>query len=351
MEKIKKHVSIYQLKSGMVLAEEVRDHNTVLASPGVIVTESIINKLRENYLLNDVVIFSEESENSVHTLQEKSVEDIDLSFNELSINVEVIFEYLMDSGITDIDEIRNFAKRIQVELTSTRAVVKNIVLYGSGEDTIYRHCVNVAALSTILGKWIGLNEKELNLLTYSAILHDIGKTKIDPNIINKKAPLTTKEFNEIKNHPVIGYNLLKAISFLDNSVSFGILMHHERLDGTGYPLGMKEEKIHKFAKIIAIADVFDAVNSNRMHKKKRGPFEALEIISRESLGKLDYKFSRIFLSHVINYYIGENVLVNNHKICKIIHIDINNISRPLLLDGEEFVDLKHQKDLNITKLI
>jgi HD-GYP domain-containing protein (c-di-GMP phosphodiesterase class II) len=265
--------------------------------------------------------------------------------------VEKILENMDSLRVSGIEEVRRFAAKIQAELQSASSVIKNIVLYGSGSDTIYRHGVNVTALSTILGKWVGLNGAQLNLLTYAAILHDFGKIKVDKRILDKPGALTTKEFNEIKAHPTIGYNYIKEIPFLDKAVSYGVLMHHERTDGSGYPLGLKEDKIHQFAKIIAIADVFDAVNSNRVYKKSKGPFEALEIIKKESLGKLDYEYCNIFLNHVVNYYMGENVMLNTKKICKIIQVDVNNLARPFLLDDTGFIDLKQRKDLVIEKLV
>jgi HD-GYP domain-containing protein (c-di-GMP phosphodiesterase class II) len=195
-----------------------------------------------------------------------------------------------------------------------------------------------------------LSDSDLNLLTYSAIFHDFGKVKIDQQIIDKPDHLTPNELKEIKFHPALGYKYIKQIPFLDKSVSYGVLMHHERMDGSGYPLGLKENNIHKFGRIIAIADVFDAVNSDRVYKKSRRPFEALEIIKEESLGKLDYEYCNIFLNHIINYYIGENAELNTKKVCKIIQIDVNNLAAPLLLDDTGFVDLKQHKELYIEKL-
>ena len=122
-------------------------------------------------------------------------------------------------------------------------------------------------------------------------------------------------------------------------------------DGSGYPFGSKQDQIDVFAKIIAIADTFDAINSTRAYKKSKGPFEALEIIQTESHGKLDYEYCTVFLEHMINYYIGENVLLNTNNICKIVFIDINDIIHPLLIDGSEFIDLKKNKNLYIETLV
>jgi HD-GYP domain-containing protein (c-di-GMP phosphodiesterase class II) len=355
MERKKKLLYVHELIPGMIATKEIRANGIVLIAKGITITEYAINKLRESYITNKVEVYYEENnddyKDDIGNEHIKTVEEVELSFNEIAFDVKRIFENMDNLRGTGIDEVRKFAARIQEELKSVSAVIKNIVLYGSGRDVVYRHGVNVAALSTILGKWIGLGGAQLNLLTYAAILHDFGKTKINKGILDKPDTLTPIEYKEIKAHPAIGYNYVKEIAFLDKSVSYGVLMHHERLDGSGYPLGLKEDKIHQFAKIIAIADVFDAVNSNRIYKKSTGPFEALEIIKRESLGKLDYEYCNIFLNHVINYYVGESVLLNVKKTCKIIQIDLNNLTRPLLLDDNGFIDLKHHKDLYIEELV
>lgn len=353
MGKIKKYIAISELKPGMIIAEEIRLENTVLVSAGTVATDILISKLKKILFFSQVAVLMDEKYEAGQFAadKQKSVEDIEQCFSEFSFNVEGLFNNLNGKGISNIDEIRSFARKIQQELHSTRAIIKNIVLYGSDNDVIFRHSVNVAALSSLLGRWIGLSDKDINLLTYSAILHDFGKTKIDKDILNKSGVFTSKEYQIMKIHPIIGYDMLKGIQFLDSSISYGVLMHHERLDGSGYPLGIKEDRIHTFPRIIAIADIFDAVNSNRVHRKSKRPFEALQIIQKESLGKLDYEFCKIFIEHVVNYYIGESVQLNTDKICKIIQINTNDLERPLLFDGSEFIDLKQQKDLYIEKLM
>lgn len=361
MVKQKKLLTVNELQVGMISSKEIKSEGRVLLAKGIPITEQVITKLRDSYFYTKIEVYYEEDDNLNNNLDHnydnnydkkiKTIEEVEKSLVNLSFDVQNIFENMECLQSSSIEEVRKFAARIQEELESTSSIIKNIVLYGSGSDTIYRHGVNVAALSTILGRWIGLNEQELNLLTYSAILHDFGKIKISKDILDKPGILTSKEFDVIKHHPVIGYNYIKQIKFLDKSVSFGVLMHHEKSDGSGYPLGLKGDKIHKFAKIIAISDVFDAVNSDRIYKKSKKPFEALQLIQRESLGKLDYEYCNIFLNHVINYYMGENALLSNRRLCKIIQIDIKDIEKPLLLDDTAFVDLKTQKDLYIEKLV
>lgn len=349
-----KLLNVRELKPGMIVDRDIISDGKVLVAKGVTITELVLDKFKEHYIFNKIQVLCDENDHKIEEKQEfkqKSVEEIEEVFGAFSSNVENIFENIENIKVSGIEEVREFSRTIQKEFSYTSSIVKNIVLYGSGKDTIYRHCVNVAALSSILGKWIGLSEKEINLLIYSAILHDFGKTKISGNILNKIDPLLIREMKEIKMHPVVGYNFVKEIPFLDKSVSYGVLMHHERMDGSGYPLGVKADGIHQFAKIIAIADVFDAINSDRVFKKRRGPFEALEIIHKESLGKLDYEYCNVFLSHIVNYYMGESVLLNDNRICKIIQIDVNDVARPLLLDDSGFLDLKKEKNLFVEKLV
>lgn len=351
MGKNKIYVSVQELKAGMISAEKIVSNNLVLISPGLVFTKSIIKKLKEKYLLDKILIYGDEEVEESDLPKEKTVEEIEKSFQEFSDIIEDMFSTIENTHKTNVDEIRLFGKKIREELAPPSLVIKNIVLDESGDDCIYRHSVNVAALSSMIGNWIGLDEKELNLLTYAAILHDFGKTKIDRRILNKPDTLTRGEYETIKKHPIVAYEFAKNIPYLHHSVSCGILMHHERLDGSGYPLGLKGNDIHLFAKIIAISDVFDAVNSDRPYRKRMGPFSALETIRKESIGKLDYEFCKMFIEHVVNYYIGEKVLLNNNKVCRIVQVDFKDLLRPLLFSDLGFIDLKSEKRLSIEKLM
>lgn len=345
-----KSLPINELKAGMISASDIKFENSLLLAKGNPISETAINILSENYIVDKVEIYEDDDYKEKLEIKAKTVEELEKTFNELSSNLEDIFDNIHSLQVNGIEEIRVFSKKIQEEFKSTGLVIRDIVSHGSSEN-IYRHSVNVAAISFILAKWLGFSEKEINLLTYSAILHDFGKTQIDQSILNKKGPLTKEDVETIKTHPVIGYHFVKKIPFIDSSVGLGILMHHEKADGSGYPMHIKDEKIHKFAKVIAIADLFDNVSSNRYSKEITGPFDGLKIIQEESLGKLDNKYCTMFLNHIVNYYMGENVILNDERSCKIIQVDINDITKPLLLDDSGFLDLRKEKDLYVTKLV
>ncbi|SMC27388.1 HD-GYP domain, c-di-GMP phosphodiesterase class II (or its inactivated variant) [Clostridium acidisoli DSM 12555] len=348
MKTKKRNVAINDLEAGMIAVKNIMYDNKVLIAEGIPITEMAISKLKERYLYNKIEVYAEPNADE---LKEEEMERVEESFNELTGDLQKIFNGMDNLQVSGIEEVRNFAIKVKSEMDPANLIIKNIVLHGSGMDTVYRHGVNVSALSLILGKWIGLNEVQLNLLVYSAILHDFGKTKINNKVLCKEGKLTQNELKDIKSHPLVAYNYISKIPFLDKTVSQGVLLHHEREDGSGYPLGIKGEKIPTFAKIIAIADVFDAINSRRPYREKRKPFEALAIIQKEELGKLDYEYCKLFTNHIVNFYIGEKALLNDGRVCKIIKVDPDNLNAPLLFDENEFIDLKVRKDLYVEELL
>lgn len=347
----KKILPINTLQPGMISSMDIIFDGTVLLAKGAAITESIITKLKEHYIVDRVEVYLEDNSSESLILKQKTVKELESTFNEFSSNLENIFENISTLEVSKMIDIKTFSQKIQEEFIATGTVIRNIVFYGSGNDSIYRHSVNVAAISFILGKWLGLDEKELSLLTYSAILHDYGKVKISEDILGKEHNLTPEEFEIYKTHPIIGYHFVKEIPYVDDSVAQAVLMHHERIDGSGYPLQVKGDKIPKLARIIAIADLFDEANSSRYSKEIKGPLDVLKLIQDDSITKLDSSYCNMFLNHIVNFYMGENVLLNDERSCKILQVHINDLTRPILLDDNGFLDLKMEKDLYVEKFV
>lgn len=365
LEKLK----ISELKEGMVLAETIQINKNERIEKNSTLTSELLELLHKEEIIDEICIYKtkkyynpdfETSENenlennrsfTEHVGLAETVSMMEKSFNSIALNLNQTFFKLGKFKNTNMDEVRIISKQLQEEMTDLNALINDIVFFGSGADSIYRHSINVAVLCNLLGRWIGLEDKKILLLTYSGLLHDIGKTQIDSKILSTNNPLSEEDFKKVKSHPLLGYNIVKEINFLDKSVAQGILMHHERLDGSGYPLGLENDKISQFAKIIAIADVFDAINSNRSYRKKKLPFEALEIIKEESFGKLDYSYCNIFLDHMFSYYIGKEVVLNNDTTAQIIQMDVNNLDRPLIFLDGNFIKLSKNKDLDIREFV
>lgn len=344
-----KTVSVEDLEVGMITAEDVIIEDSVLVARTITLNEHIINKLQAFYPYNQIAVYVNEASNEKELIELKKVEE---EFKSISSDVKEIFANNDTLTVENTSEIRAYSRKLQDIIKSHHSILKSILLNGSNEDSIYRHSVNVAALSSLLGKWSGLNETDCRALITASMLHDFGKTKIPESILNKKTPLTKSEYMTIKNIPKISYEEVKKIPYIGDNILFGVLMHHERCDGSGYPLGLKENAIHHFGKILAIADVFDAINSNRIYRNKKKPFEALNLIKEESIqGRLDYTLCETFLKGLSNFYIGQDVLLNNGEKARIVQMDTSNISSPLLMVNDDFIDLRTNTDINIVQLI
>ncbi|WP_252215447.1 MULTISPECIES: HD-GYP domain-containing protein [unclassified Clostridium] len=347
-------LKIGDLKTGMVIGEDIQENNNILLSKNVVISDKILNKLQTSYNIEKVWVYGEDSLEKAENSKKNSEEEfkkVEIKLNEICKDLHGVLDNTADLQKDCLKEIRKLISELQNVITTPNVVIDNLLFYGSEKDSIYRHSLNVASISCLIGEWIGFEENRIKLLIYSALLHDIGKCKIDDTIINKRGKLNSKDLKKIKEHPVLGYKIIKKINFLDKSVSQSVLLHHEREDGSGYPLGVKGNKIPDFAKVIAIADVFEAINSNRCYRNKKSPFESIQIIREESFGKLDYNYCNIFLNHIVNYYIGREVKLNNNKVAKIVQMNINELDRPFIFLENEFLDLKDNKDLIIEEFI
>lgn len=219
------------------------------------------------------------------------------------------------------------------------------------DDLTYAHSMNVALICNVFAEWLGFDEENRKLATACGMLHDIGKLKIDDSIIKKPSKLTDEEYRKIKFHPVEGYKILQPQK-IDDHIKNAALMHHEKCDGSGYPLKLTGDKIDKFAKLVAIADVYDAMTSARVYRGALCPFTVIRIFEDEGLHKYDTEYIMKFLENVINTYIDNRVQLSNGKIGTVRWIDKQHLARPMLelLDGS-FLELAKHPELNIIKIL
>ncbi|MBU3158235.1 HD-GYP domain-containing protein [Clostridium frigoris] len=350
-----KRISIYELKPNMILAENLMLNGLTLVAKNISINVMMIKKIIEFYPSNTIYIYTNEKEAvtpSIQTPEKRSFIETENLLNHFSSNIYKFLNSIDGNSKLDLTEIRTMSKEVLDNNNNNySSILKSITNSRNIDEYLTRHCVNVAFLSSMLGKWLNLAQKDLTLLTYAAFLHDIGKVKVNPKTLNKPSKLTKLEFDEIKKHSVYSYELVRNIPYLDESVSLAVLMHHERLDGSGYPLHLKEDRINTFAKIIGITDTFDAMTSDKVYSKKQNPFKVLEIMQYEGMATLDYYYLTTFIKQMLNYYTGEMVKLSDNSIGKIVKTDINNISSPLISVDSTFIDLKNEKDLFITDLI
>lgn len=219
------------------------------------------------------------------------------------------------------------------------------------DDTIYAHSLNVALLARVLGKWLKFSDQDIDTLTLAGLLHDIGKLRIPDTIMKKPGKLTPDEYTIIKMHPRIGYDTI-ANSSLDLRIKQSILMHHERCDGSGYPFGFTQQDISKFAMVISIVDVYDAMTAARSYRGPLCPFSVIHQFEEDGLQKYYPQYILTFLEHIASTYQNNRVLLSNAKHATIIMLNPQRLSKPIVqLEDGNFLDLSKQSNLTITAII
>lgn len=257
------------------------------------------------------------------------------------------------SGIqVDINKIRKFLIPLLNALEENPIQLLLLQNHVKKQDYLYHHAVSVGLISGYIAKRLKLGKGDSIQVALAGCLSDCGMAKIDPVLLQKES-LTETEKEEIKMHPQLSYKMVHQIPSLNQGAKLGILQHHERLDGSGYPLGEKGDHIHLYAKIIAISDVYHAVVCDRVYKEKVSPFQALEILNYEQFGQFDIKIMETFTNSISSFSLNEYVKLSTGQTAKIIYINNRYPTRPVVrIEGSgEIVSLEEKKDIFIEEIM
>lgn len=333
------YTTLGRIEPGMVLEKTILDKSgKVLLQGGVVLKRNYIERLKKHdirgiYIQHDNSntqgIDEELSEEAKATLDmihtREDIEGILSGANYASLENEIKTMYKnlgvkKQTNNMELEGILDIIKNLTQKFTPYSGKVPSLLnldlestlsLMGNVDDYLYRHSVNVAVLSLLIGLELDLSEEDLEKLTIGALLHDVGKLFVNQDIINKKGILTEDEYEQVKRHSSEGYQYLREIYEMPTKSYVGILQHHERYDGLGYPNQVKGKDIFLFARIIAIADVYDAITSDRPHRKAMLPTEAMEYIMGGAGTMFDYDLVSIFVDKIAPYPKGSHVILSN----------------------------------------
>lgn len=385
-----KRILTSRATQNMIVADDVYTSDDKLVIPeGTVLTEDIIDSLKE-YGVFAIRIKVDDDGNNAAAENEKVTPAGDEALNEQrqeiknsaeqehesflkQVKESKEFEVFHSAFVDSVDNLKNVFSKVvmhneQIDGESILSDVENVVSKGRNsihildmlqcmrgyDDVTYVHSVNVALLSNMIGRIVypDISDEELKVLTLAGLLHDIGKMMVPDNIIQKKGRLTLPEYNLVKTHVLFGNNILKGIDNLDPRIAEVAMRHHERCDGTGYPGGYKREQIEPFARIVAIADTYDAMTSDRAYRAAICPFDVIEMFEREGIVKYDVEFLLPFLEKAVQAYMNTNVRLSTNQIGKVIMINKNEFSKPVVQVGDEFYDLsKETNDIVIDKVL
>ena len=349
--------AVIALTPGMEVAEDVLDRKGNL----IIKKDTSLDK----FLIQKLTI------SGISCINVKEPEDYLTTYFE-KIKVSKTFSQFYEVYTNNFVEYRNLMERFlyngeQPTNEDLLAIVENIyspfkhskitlldmltVLETPEADFLYGHAINVAIICKYTAKWFRLDDDDIESLVLCGFYYDIGKFKIPQEILRKQGKLTNEEFYMIKSHAIQGYQMLQTAN-IDYRIKLAALQHHERIDGTGYPQGLKDEKINHFAKIIAILDSYEAMTSYRTYRAPLCPFKVIEIFEKDGYGKYDTGIYMTFLERIVEEYIGKQVQLSDGRICVVVLINKQKLSKPMVVtDDKKYIDLSTEKNLFIENLI
>lgn len=348
-----------RLKSGMITYEDIYNSTgAVILYRGTVLEERHIEKIGLNrvekvkIVISDKGISSDDNENKIRSIvDQKKLKEFREKYTKKVDQVTYVIKEIGRGAYVNIQEINQISRHIIKEFDTVGDVINYLHLVRPLDDYTYSHSLNVSLMSIIIAKWLGLKDEEIDEIACAGLLHDIGKTKIPESLLSKPGKLTIDEFEEIKRHTVLGYLMLKDIKDATGNIQYSVLMHHEKIDGSGYPLGALDDEIPLFPKIIAIADIYDAMTSNRSYRSKMCPFEVIKNFEMQTFGKLDTRVLTVFLKNIANSYLGDFVELNTGEICEVVFINPSQVWQPIVKFGDEFIDLSRDKGKRHVKAI
>jgi len=341
-------ILIEELQEGMVLGEDIMgNYDILLASSGTIVTNEIIETLMKMDIKYVYVFHNIEDNGEAFIINKEFFKEY---FKVLDYFKNIYFDARIGKEI-NIVKLESVISKLVQSILKDSNIIGRLRKIKVNDLYTYKHSIDVCIISTVLGKWLGFNKQKIMDIAIAGLLHDIGKSKISNDILNKPNKLTEEEYEIIKNHPVNGYEIISSIDNVNYDILKGILQHHERIDGNGYPYGLKNEEIHIFAKIISIADVYDAMTSNRSYSNKLSPFKVAESIFKDSFGHLDPYIANTFLKNISQFYVGSKVRLNNGDIGEVVFTNKYDPYRPLIKTSKGFIDLSQDSSFEIIDVI
>lgn len=350
---------VTELRAGMKVGRAVKDFDgKTLIKGDVRLTNDMIDNLRGKNIFSVYIDVTEEDYTPTAAVQDHLLDsDYMTCYKNCFSATQNIYYGFANSGKLERNELVEILRAENIaELCDDGAKsVTQIHNMKRDGDYIIHHALNVGILAGIMARWLDFKASQVGELVMSGLLSEVGKMKISKGILNKTDKLDDEERTEVQKHVVYGYAMLlnSPIKNLKN-VLLGVLHHHERCDGSGYPSALKGDKISDFGKIIAVLDIYDAMAANRAYAKRNSPFDIMKVLYNDVLaGKLDTRFGVVFMKKLLQAINGSWVGLSDGSRAKIVYIDDSRVTaQPIVQTTKgEFIDLNRRADLKVAALL
>ncbi len=343
-------ISIKKLNPGMVLKDNVysklggllykkgtvlKDHDQEILFAFGVESISINNSEKDTELSKD-----SQRVNKVLNQNLNTTNNYSQNYHRLFQLISRILKSAQGNPQIPIIELRNTCEPLLEYTLQNPKILLNLHYNDNIAKYDIVHAISVGLLSYTISTWLEIEQGERMQIALAGLLHDIGISRIPNRILNKTKSLDVFEQEEIRKHTIYGYQMLKGTKGINEGANLAVLQHHERSDGSGYPLHLKQEQIHIYSKIIAVADVFHAMVSRRSYREELPFFYVLEQLIKDSFGKLDPIIVQTFVSMITQITIGSRVLLNSGVEGNILFINSQNPTRPWVRVDDQIINLE-----------
>lgn len=353
-------IQLTDVKEGDILLRDIfNDHGTLVLSAGTVLKSKdrhllerhqidlidIMERLTPQYSIDSMAVAAVK-QSSTNTSREQLINQYEVAIQ----HTNLIFEHAAAEGIVEDSDIEETYLPLLNQIQKERDVVSLLMLMNGEEDYTYQHSIQVSVLSFYLANWLGYSEEDAKRIGKAGYLHDIGKCVIERKLINKPGALTDEEFEQIKQHTLAGQQIVSN-SFDDEWLSLAALQHHERMDGSGYPVGLQGDRIHEVARIVAVADVYSAMISNRVYRKKQDLFSVLKEMHQMSYSQLDPHITHTFIRKMLPNFLSKRAKLSDGRVGVIIMNHHTEFFRPLIQLDQQFIDLSKNRSIEIEEIM
>lgn len=349
-------ISISRAVPGMEIAKDIYSRsNQVILNAGSVLDAQKISKIMF-YSIDTIWVYPLEEEGKGETLSEQLKSSVEFreftkKYDEtVTVLKDSFIKIMADDGELDEDLLLDEVDSIIRESGGRSRIFGMLHCIRDYDELTYMHSVNVAIVSNCFGRWLNLSDDDIKVLTLSGLLHDIGKTAIPKEILLKPEALTQEEYTVVKKHTLLGYDMLKDKN-IDDRIKMVALQHHERADGSGYPYGKNGEELEQFSMIVSIADVYDALTSDRIYRSKICPFTVIQNFESEERLRYNPKYLIPLLQNITETYMNHTVKLSNGSVGKIVLMNRSELAKPIVQVDDIFVDLSRQRDIKIEEII
>ena len=361
----RKYMRTRQLKPGMKLDHPVVDRlGRNLVARGAELDEYMIDSMIKMgimtvYIQDGEITDEVEQKLEISPEAEKNIEQFrvdDRAKVKLSASVRkrvaegIQFIYSNTESKEMTQATDTIADDLMSAINSNDAIAIDISELKTSDEYTFKHSVDVATIAMIVAKQQGLSKNAIHEIGVSGLLHDIGKTKVPLSILNKPGRLNDQEFSIMKQHSVYGYQMIKDRPEFSPAVCLGVLQHHEKINGKGYPMGVDESKISPYARILSVADIYDALVTERPYKEAYSQRDAVEMIMSMTM-ELDITAMKSFLESMILYPVDSIVELSNGEKAKVVKNCPHYILRPTVVGLTSGKVYNLGEDINCANII